>query len=347
MRQSTGDDGGTPACAGPGGARDHGLIGASAAFVEVLALIRKSAQCNATVLIEGETGTGKELAARAIHYLSARRDAPFIPVNCGAIPENLLESELYGHARGAYTDAREASIGLVGQADGGTLLLDEIEAMTPRTQIVMLRFLQDHQYRMVGGKTSRRADVRVIASSNADLEVLTHDGRFRSDLYFRLNVLAVRLPSLRERAGDAVLLARAFSHRLSERYGKPFKELHPETIAFLETYAWPGNVRELENMIHREYLFGEGPAIHVTQPDRHRAQGHTCVSVNASATPAAQDFKSAKAAAVTQFERAYLLEILTRAGGNVSAAARLAGKERSAFCRLIRKHWPEGVACHD
>jgi two-component system, NtrC family, response regulator GlrR len=336
MRQSTGRD---------AGARDHRLIGESPAFVEALVLIGKSAQCNATVLIEGETGTGKELAARAIHYLSARRDAPFIPVNCGAIPENLLESELYGHARGAFTDAREASIGLVGQADGGTLLLDEIEAMTPRTQMVMLRFLQDHQYRMVGGKTIRRADVRVIAASNADLEALTYEGRFRSDLYFRLNVLAVRLPSLRERAGDAVLLARTFSRRLSESYGKPFKELHPETIAFLETYAWPGNVRELENMIHREYLFGDGPAIHITHPDRHRAQGHACTA--AAPTHAAQDFKSAKAAAVMKFERAYLLEILTRAGGNVSAAARLAGKERSAFCRLIRKHWPAGMGCRD
>ena len=345
MRRSTGGDGAAPECAVPRGARDHRLIGESPAFVEALALISKSAQCDATVLIEGETGTGKELAARASHYLSVRRDAPFIPVNCGAIPENLLESELYGHVRGAYTDAREASIGLVGQADGGTLLLDEIEAMTQRTQIVMLRFLQDHQYRMVGGKTSRRADVRVIASSNADLEALTYEGRFRSDLYFRLNVLAVRLPSLRERTGDAVLLAQAFSRRLSERYGKPFKELHPETIAFLESYAWPGNVRELENMIHREYLFGDGPAIHITQPDRHRAHGHACAA--ATATHAAQDFKSAKATAVTQFERAYLLEILTRAGGNVSAAARLAGKERSAFCRLIRKHWPAGMGCRE
>lgn len=336
MRQSTRADCAPLRRADPPGPESDRLIGQSPAFTQTLELIRKSAQCSATVLIEGETGTGKELAARAIHYMSARRDAPFIPVNCGAIPENLLESELYGHERGAFTDAREASTGLVAQADGGSLLLDEIEAMSARAQIVLLRFLQDHHYRVVGGKMSRRANVRVIASSNADIEALTRKGCFRSDLYFRLNVLAIRLPSLRERPGDAVRLAREFCRRLSERYEQPVKQLHADTIAFLETYSWPGNVRELENMIHREYLFGDGPQIRITHACRHRAQ------LDNMSPPASQDFKSAKAAAVMQFERTYLLEILCRAGGNVSAAARMAGKERSAFCRLLKKHWPTG-----
>ncbi|MFC0397368.1 sigma-54 interaction domain-containing protein [Paraburkholderia rhizosphaerae] len=308
------------------------LIGQSPAFLHAMELIRKSAQCGATVLIEGETGTGKELAARAIHYMSARHDAPFIPINCGAIPDHLLESELYGHERGAFTDAREASVGLVAQADGGSLLLDEIEAMSPRAQIVLLRFLQDHHYRMVGGKVNRRANIRVIASSNADVEALTRTGSFRSDLYFRLNVLAIRLPSLRERDGDAVLLAREFCRRLSERYEQPLKELHDDTIAFLQSYAWPGNVRELENMIHREYVFGSGPFIRLTHASRHRLEQTAWLD----ARP--QDFKSAKAAAVRQFERTYLHDVLSRTGGNISAAARMAGKERSAFCRLIRKH---------
>lgn len=309
------------------------LIGQSPAFLQTVELIRKSAQCDATVLIEGETGTGKELAARAIHYMSARKDAPFIPVNCGAIPESLLESELYGHERGAFTDARDASTGLIEQAHGGSLLLDEIEAMSARTQIVLLRFLQDHRYRLVGGKVNRQANVRVIASSNADVESLTQSGAFRSDLYFRLNVLAIRLPSLRERPGDAVLLAREFCRRLSQRYGLPEKPLHSDTIRFLESYHWPGNVRELENMMHREYLFSDSPTIQVTHPCRHGVRQTTVACAQE------QDFKTAKAAAVTQFERSYLTDILTRAGGNISAAARMAGKERSAFCRLLKKHW--------
>ena len=314
------------------------LIGQSPAFMQALELIGKSARCNATVLIEGETGTGKELAARAIHYLGPRRNTPFIPVNCGAIPESLLESELFGHERGAFTDAREATAGLVAQAESGSLLLDEIEAMSPRAQIVLLRFLQDHRYQPVGGKISRLANIRVIASSNADIEALTRNGSFRSDLFFRLNVLTIRLPSLRERPGDAVLLAQEFSRRLGEQYGQPTKELHADTVAFLQGYHWPGNVRELENLIHREYLFSDGPVIRISQANPHR----TPFTDTNSSPP--QGFKSAKAEAVKQFERSYLLEVLSRSGGNFSMAARLAGKERSAFCRLVRKHWPHGGA---
>ncbi|MET0935948.1 MAG: sigma 54-interacting transcriptional regulator, partial [Luteibacter sp.] len=278
---------------------------------------------------------GKELAARAIHYLSARRDAPFIAVNCGAIPESLLESELYGHARGAYTDAREAAPGLIAQAHGGSLLLDEIETMSQRTQVVLLRFLQDQEYRAVGGSRTLHADTRIIASSNADLEAMTARGEFRQDLSFRLNVLAFRLPSLRERPGDAVLLAEAFLRRLGQRYERAMRVLDADSEAFLRDYPWPGNVRELENLIHREYLFSEGDVLHFTSPRRH----DTAPRVHALH---AKTFKCAKAEVVARFERSYVTEVLSMAGGNVSLAARLAQKERSAFCRLIRKHWPDG-----
>ncbi|TCV94669.1 sigma-54 interacting transcriptional regulator [Luteibacter rhizovicinus] len=311
------------------------LIGTSPAFLAALELIRKVAACTAPVLIEGETGTGKELAARAIHYMSARRNAPFVAVNCGAIPESLLESELYGHERGAYTDARDAAPGLIAQAHGGSLLLDEIETMSQRTQVVLLRFLQDQEYRAVGGRRTLHADTRIIASSNADLEAMTTQGQFRQDLFFRLNVLAFRLPSLRERPGDAALLADAFLRRLGQRYQRPDKLLHVETEAFLRDYAWPGNVRELENLIHREYLFSEDDVLHFTSP---RREGIAARAPSAHA----KTFKCAKAEVVARFERSYVTEVLSMAGGNVSLAARLAHKERSAFCRLIRKHWPDG-----
>lgn len=311
------------------------LIGESPAFLAALELIRKVAACTAPVLIEGETGTGKELAARAIHYMSARRNAPFVAVNCGAIPESLLESELYGHARGAYTDARDAAPGLIAQAHGGSLLLDEIETMSQRTQVVLLRFLQDQEYRVVGGSRILHADTRIIASSNADLETMTAKGHFRQDLFFRLNVLAFRLPSLRERPGDASLLADAFLRRLGQNYQRPARVLHAETEAFLRDYSWPGNVRELENLIHREYLFSDGDVLHFTTP---RRAGIT----PRAPTVHAKTFKCAKAEVVARFERSYVTEVLSRAGGNVSLAARLAHKERSAFCRLIRKHWPDG-----
>jgi len=178
------------------------LIGRSAPFVDALAVIEKFAACDHAVLIEGETGTGKELAARAIHYLGQRRRLPFIPINCGALPESLVETELFGHVRGAFTDARDPSPGIVSQARGGTLFLDEIEAMAARAQVALLRFLQDRVYRPVGGTATIASDARVIGATNTSLEDMTHGGGFRADLFFRLNVLKVRLPALRERAGE-------------------------------------------------------------------------------------------------------------------------------------------------
>jgi two-component system, NtrC family, response regulator GlrR len=314
------------------------LIGDSSAFREVLRLIRRLAPCDAAVLIRGETGTGKELAARAIHYLSPRRGGPFIPINCGAIPDALFEAEFFGHARGAFTDAREARQGLIAQGRGGTLFLDEIEALSPRGQVALLRFLQNCEYRPVGGALVDNADVRVVASTNADLDALVARGAYRTDLLFRLNVLVLDLPPLRARGDDVVVLAQAFLERLARRYGQPTKRLNPSTVTFLRAHAWPGNVRELENLVHREFLLTDGDELRISAP-RERAEHEEQASLSTGPEAlTAKCFREAKARVIEEFERAYIAELLARANGNVSLAARLAGKERSRLGKLIRKH---------
>jgi len=243
------------------------LLGSSAVFLQALRLIERFSACDETVLIQGETGTGKELAARAIHYLSNRRDYPFVPVNCGAVPDSLIESEFFGHIKGAFTDARESRQGLIMQAKGGSLFLDEIEAMSPRAQGVLLRFLQDKKYRPVGGAVVQNANIRVIGASNAKLFDLVRQGLFRSDLMFRLNSLTVEMPPLRERVGDIKLLSQEFLNRLNHLAGPPpYKVLHPDSIGFLEAYHWPGNIRELENILRREFILEEGTVIKIYDP---------------------------------------------------------------------------------
>jgi len=314
------------------------LIGESAAFREVLRLIRRLAPCDAAVLIRGETGTGKELAARAIHYLSPRRGGPFIPINCGAIPDALFEAEFFGHARGAFTDAREARQGLIAQGRGGTLFLDEIEALSPRGQVALLRFLQNCEYRPVGGALVQDADVRVLASTNADLEGLVARSAYRADLLFRLNVLVLDLPPLRARGDDVVVLAQAFLERLARRYGQPAKRLHPSAVAFLRAHAWPGNVRELENLVYREFLLTDSADLRISVVPEPAQPDEPAHSNAAGEVLTAKCFREAKARVIEEFERAYIAELLARANGNVSLAARLAGKERSRLGKLIRKH---------
>lgn len=312
------------------------LIGQSPAYLDALSMIRKFATCDATVLIQGETGTGKELAARAVHYLGARRNGPFIAVNCGALPESLVESELFGHTRGAFTDAKESRPGMVAEAQGGTLFLDEIDSMSPRAQVALLRFLEEHEYRPVGGAIVRRADVRVVAASNSDLESMVAKKTYREDLLYRLNVLSLRLPPLRERSGDARLLAEAFIQRFSRQYKTPVKQLDAETAAFLERHPWRGNVRELENFILREFVLTDGPVIRM----------HSTILSNI-ADPNSQSslsmvtdckFQDAKARAIAEFERSYLFELLSRSQGNISLAARMSGKERSRLGKLAKKY---------
>jgi DNA-binding NtrC family response regulator len=321
------------------------LVGDSPAFRAVLRAASRIAACDATVLIQGETGTGKELFARALHYLSARRNGPFIPVNCGAIPDALIETELFGHVRGAFTDAKEARQGLIAQARGGTLFLDELETASPHGQVALLRFLQDQEYRPVGGPVVRVADVRVVGSSNADLAALAARGEFRKDLLFRLNVLALELPPLRARGEDVLLLARAFVRRLSDQYRRPAPALHPDSVAYLKRHAWPGNVRELESLVLRAFLLDDGPELRLSAPASIGAEWTWPAAPAARARPlSAVGFREAKARVIADFERAYIAELLERVRGNVSLAARLAGQERSRFGRLIRKHGLSGAA---
>jgi DNA-binding NtrC family response regulator len=301
------------------------LVGDSPVWRQTVRRIERIAACDATTLIEGETGTGKEVAARAIHYLGSRRERPFVPINCGALPDALLEAELFGTEKGAFTGADERRAGLVSAARLGTLFLDEIEAMTPRAQVVVLRFVQDHSYFPVGGRTLATADVRVIAATNADLNTLAGKGLFRRDLLFRLRVLSLRLPPLRERIGDAVLLAETFLERCSRRYHRPAPRLSEQARATLATHDWPGNVRELECLIEREFLLRDGDEV-LLEKEPAVAPTDACT------------YREAKARAVAQFERAYLVHLLSTVHGNLSQAARISHKDRGALRHLIRKH---------
>lgn len=307
------------------------LLGSSPQFAHALAQIRRIARFNVTVLIGGETGTGKELAARAVHYLSERAAQPFIPVNCGALAESLVESELFGHERGAFTDAKTASAGLIAEAHGGTLFLDEIDTLPSKAQAALLRFLQDRTYRRVGGAQPRQADVRLIAASNADLDALVEVRQFRRDLLYRLKVLPLVLPPLRERGNDVVELAQAFLARLNQDYRgfTPAKHFHRDMLDALRRHNWPGNVRELEHFVQREFLLCEGREL------RGDPQGGAADPTPACEQPA---FKQAKARAIADFERSYVASAMVRAGGNIAHAARMAGQDRSAFSKLVRKY---------
>jgi DNA-binding NtrC family response regulator len=332
------EDGPEPAATAAAAFERLALIGRSAAFRDALRLIERVAAVDATVLVQGETGTGKELATRAIHYLSRRRHDPFVPVNCAALPDNLLESELFGHERGAFTDAKQARRGLVAQAEGGTLYLDEVEAMSPRAQGVLLRFLQDHSYRPVGGQRLARGDLRIVASSNVDLQALAVHGQFRQDLLFRLGVLSVTMPPLRRRGDDARILAEHFLARFARQHGRPEKRLHPDSLAWMARHPWPGNVRELENLMLRELLLGDGETIRLGDTASAAAEAadvETDVDLD-------QAFQPAKARAISAFERLYLSRLLARTGGNISLAARLSRKDRSALNKLVKKH---GLIC--
>jgi len=225
--------------------RRFNLIGESSAFLRCLALIERIASCDAAVLIQGETGTGKELAARAIHYLGVRCGKPFVPLNCGAIPEGLIESELFGHERGAFTGATHTRAGVIAQAHNGVLFLDEIDMLSTKGQVALLRFLEDMRYRPVGQSREIVSNVRIIAASNRMLANLASAGQFRPDLLYRLNIFHLALPALRDRESDVEMLAEHFVQVFADKYGLKPKTLHRETRLWLRTYHWPGNIREL------------------------------------------------------------------------------------------------------
>lgn len=305
------------------------MIGESNALRSVIATIEKVASYDVPVLIEGETGTGKELVARALHYHSRRKSHPFVPVNCGALPDSLVENELFGHRRGAFTDAREDQPGLVSLAHLGTLFFDEVDALSSKGQVALLRFLQDQHYRPLGDRSVSQADVRIIAASNRDLADLCKTGAFRLDLFHRLQLIHVRVPPLRERRGDARALAQHFVALAATRFQKPQRPFAPETLAWFEQYHWPGNVRELEHLVYRAFLLCEGDDLRIPPPED---------AAGASAEVWTLAYREAKARAVSAFESRYLADAMQRAAWNVSAAARLIGTERRHLGRLLRKY---------
>jgi DNA-binding NtrC family response regulator len=307
------------------------MIGNSPEFDVVAKRIERIARADASVLIHGETGSGKELVARSIHQSSVRHEGPFVAVNCGAVPDGLVETELFGHARGAFTDAKEPRPGVIAQAHGGTLFLDETDTLSMKAQVTLLRFLQDLRYRPVGSACEISSDVRVIAASNQDLHTLVDDGRFRRDLLYRLNIFEVWIPPLRKRPDDIEPLANHFIEMFGDKYGLHGRHLHPDTLRWLREQDWPGNVRELENWIHRELLLADGDEIRADVG----AEPGTALQVEPASAP---DLRSAKARALAEFEAAYLTRTLATAHGNVTAAAKLAGTERRAFGKLLKKY---------
>jgi two-component system response regulator GlrR len=311
------------------------LIGESPAFIALLRSVERVARRSiATVLVRGETGTGKELIARAVHYLGERRGCPFVPVNCGALPDTLVENELFGHRPGAFTGAGHDTQGLVRLAHRGTLFLDEVDALPAKSQVALLRFLQDGTFRPLGASREEQADVRIVAASNRNLQHEIALGRFREDLFFRLNLLTLEVPPLRARGGDAELLAAHFLNGCATRYGDEVKQLDASTLAWFGAYRWPGNVRELENLIHREHLLSDDPELCIRRPSE---------TEHAQAAPVAPDretlsYRVAKSRALEEFDRSYLTSMVRRTHGNVTRAAALAGKERRAFGKLLKRY---------
>jgi len=304
------------------------IVGESPVFLQEVRRLPRFARGDATVLISGESGTGKEIFARAIHYLSPRRDKPFVPVNCGALPEHLVESEIFGHKRGAFTGAVMDQPGLIHEAEGGTLFLDEIDGLTRAAQVKLLRFLQDGEYREVGSQQIARADVRVVAATNADCALLVRSGSFREDLFYRLNVLSLALPALRERRGDIVLLADHILDTQAAGAKVSPKKLSLAALNRLLGHSWPGNVRELENVLTRAVVLCDRETIELSDlslPDD-------------GATEEDQSFQQAKSRMVQRFEYDFLQNVLRTHEGNVTRAARAVKKNRRAFWELLRKH---------
>jgi len=321
------------------------MIGESEPIQAIRRVLRRYAGCNAPILIEGETGTGKELAAREVHYASARHLGPFVPVNCGALPDSLLESELFGHRRGAFTDARTSEPGLVEYARGGTLFLDEIDSLSARAQTILLRFLQNGEFRALGERPLRSADVRIVAATNAALPAAVEAGQFRRDLLYRLDALHVALPPLRERGEDLILLAHHLLQRTLREHDMPPREWSAEALQALARHRWPGNVRELENVILRACLRSDRARIGAGELGL--ADTATTADDDARAVaPVALDiedghdlgYASAKRRAILAFERSYLIGLMQQANGNISHAAEISRTERRHLGKLLKRH---------
>lgn len=304
------------------------LIGESPAFIAEISKIPVVAKSDITVMISGETGTGKEMVGRAIHYLSPRAGKPFVPINCGAIPVELMENELFGHDRGAFTGASGSRNGLIQEAEQGTLFFDEVNCLPLQAQVKLLRFLQSREYRPLGSTKSLTGDVRIIAASNANLEAEVKAGTLRRDLYYRLNVVPLVLPPLRARSSDIIILARHFLAQYSKKLNSPAIDFSPDAERKLLLYSWPGNVRELEHVIERTVVLCTERII----------QDHHILLPGAQEQPHRLSFQEMKARVVSQFEADYIQNLLTAYRGNITQAAQAAQKERRTFWELMRKH---------
>jgi DNA-binding NtrC family response regulator len=299
-----------------------GLLGNSEVMQKVVMAIRKASATSATVLIGGESGTGKELAARAIHYGGERSSAPFVPVNCGGIPEGLLESELFGHMKGAFTGAVETRAGLFHVADGGTIFLDEISEMSMPMQVKLLRVLQDKEICMVGSSRPQKVNVRILAATNKNLASLVKNGFFREDLFYRVNVVTINMPPLRERGDDILLLAHYFVKKFAAELGKPAPYFLDEALRNLRDYNWPGNVRELENVMQRLVVMTDGDTIDVSDlPDLCRFSALS---------------KTGYTRTLTEMESEYIRNVLATVGGNKTKAGEILGIDRKTLREKLK-----------
>jgi two-component system, NtrC family, response regulator HydG len=315
-------------------ARFENLVGQSSAMRKVYALLDRVGRSDASVLIGGESGTGKELVAKAIHERSARRAGPFVAINCAAFPATLLESELFGHEKGAFTDAKSGREGLFSRADGGTLFLDEIGEMPIEMQPKLLRALQERTVRPVGGNTEIPFNARVVTASNRDLEERVDQGAFRADLYYRINVVRIDVPPLRERGSDILLLARHFLDRFAERFGKEVIDIHPAAASKLMAYDWPGNVRELENCIERAVALTRSRELTLEDiPDNVRTFKASRFAIDVDST---QELLT-----MAEVEKRYLHRTLSMVSGNKSRAARILGVDRRTLYRMMERYEKE------
>jgi transcriptional regulator with PAS, ATPase and Fis domain len=309
------------------------ILGENKALEQVRQEIENISSCDVSVLILGESGTGKELAARAIHYLGSRAHKSFVPVNCGSIPENLFENELFGHRKGAFTDASYNQVGLVKEADGGTLFLDEVGVIPSHLQVKLLRLLQDKEYKPLGDSVTHSADIRIIAATNEDLIRLVKKGIFREDFYYRLNIVSLYIPPLRERKDDLTILVDHFIKKYSNQYHRDIQGISEKAMKLLISYSWPGNIRELENVIQQSIVISSGNVI--TAQDIRLFQSH---SASGTGRYRRETLARAKKRIVNNFEREYLTTLLTEVNGDMLHAAVQAGTSRTALWNLLAKH---------
>ncbi len=313
------------------------IVGQSESIKKVFKLVDKVAHTDSTVLITGESGTGKELIAHAIHYASGRKTKPFVPINCAAIPEELLESELFGHEKGAFTHAIRTRIGRFELANKGTIFLDEIGEMSPSLQVKLLRVLQERCFERVGGVKTINVDIRVVAATNIDLEEAVNKGTFREDLYYRLNVIPIHLPPLRERKGDIPLLVNHFLKKFSK--GTDVKSIDENALMMLEAYDWPGNVRELENIVERLVILANGPTITIADiPETIlRKSGHVPIPKSSEPPAILPEEGLSLSEAVEQFEKTLILQALERTNGVKNRAAKLLKMNRTTLIEKMKK----------